>query len=251
MEKITVKINEEVASILSKGRVDGCAYFLPEQKLSRDLYLDVNKMLELLGGKWNRSKKAHVFESAEKAQSVIEKIDDGEVLDAKKTYQFFETPSDVAKQMVELLDIKEGMRVLEPSAGHGAILKYLPKNIELHIIEIDKEKCSVLDNNGYSKVECVDFLTLNASVGDFDRIIMNPPFSRGQDAKHVLHAYELLRSGGRLVSVMSASITFNQQKKYQEIRNFIESNGKIITLPDKAFEESGTNVNTVLVVLDK
>jgi hypothetical protein len=39
--------------------------------LSRDRYVEVNKILELSGGKWNRSKKGHVFESEEKAKEML------------------------------------------------------------------------------------------------------------------------------------------------------------------------------------
>ncbi len=34
---------------------------------------------------------------------------------------------------------------------------------------------------------------------------MNPPFSRQQDIRHVMHAAKFLKPGGRLVAVMGAS----------------------------------------------
>ncbi len=86
----------------------------------------------------------------------------------------------------------------------------------------------------------------------YDRIVMNPPFEKGQDVGHVIHAYELLKPGGRLVSIMSPAIKFNQQRKYTEFRQFLEEhNGWYEDLPADAFKESGTGVQTVLVVLDK
>ena len=80
---------------------------------------------------------------------------------------------------------------------------------------------------------------------------MNPPFTKGQDATHILHAYNLLNEIGTLVAVASASVEFNSQKKYQKLRELIEKNGKIIKLPQNSFKESGTNVNSVLIVLNK
>jgi len=248
--EIIIQITQEVKDVLKQGRIEESSYFLPSLKLERYEYVAVNKILELLGGKWNRSKKAHIFESAEKANEIFNSLSKGSVVDKKKTFQFFETPKEVVSKMIKLAGFKNGMRVLEPSAGHGAILKELPTDIELHIIEIDKEKCDVLESKGY-KPTCIDFLEYKTGIGAFERIIMNPPFTRGQDAEHILYAYKCLSENGTLVSVCSASIEYNSQKKYEKVRQLIEKNGKIIKLENNSFKESGTNINTVLVVINK
>lgn len=256
-----VAISDEVKAILNRGRVEENAYFLPAMQLDRSMYVEVNKILELSGGKWSRSKKAHIFESAEKARAIRENLETGNVLDRKATYQFFETPKDVARQMVELANIKNGMMILEPSAGHGAIAEAIASDDNeaphycngLIMVEIDPVKCKVLEEKKIASVICADFLgTFADEYGQFDRIIMNPPFTKGQDADHVLHAFEkCLYPGGRLVSIMSASVTFNQQKRYQKVRDLVEQSGQLIELPERSFKESGTNVNAVIVVLDK
>lgn len=258
MKVIKLKISEENRDILKQGRVEGNLYFLPKIQLDRAKYIEINKVLELCGGKWNRAKKAHVFESEKEAKLVIRAQEEGKVVDKKKTFQFFETPEEIAKQMIELADIKDGMVVLEPSAGHGAISKAIVKYTNLDIaliqVEIDPEKCKVLESQKIGNVLCEDFLgTFAKEYGTFARILMNPPFTKGQDALHVLHAYEsCLEEGGRLVSIMSAGVKFNSQKKYEKVRQLIKENsGSIIELPQNAFKESGTNVNTVLIVLDK
>lgn len=262
MNEKRVAISEEVRAILSQGRVEDNAYFLPPIQLDRSTYVEVNKILELSGGKWNRSLKAHLFDSPEKAEAIRGTLETGNVLDQKATYQFFETPKPIAQRMVELANIKyvdydetnendnvELLQdVIEPSAGHGAIADEIDQSRCLfRCNEIDHEKCKILEEKGYP-VACIDFLESDEQA---DRFIMNPPFTKGQDADHVLHAYSLLRRGGRLVAIMSASVTFNQQKRYQKIRDLVEESGQIIELPDGAFKESGTNVRTVIVVLDK
>lgn len=257
MKEIKVIISEENKEILKHGKIVDNLYFLPNIKLDREKYIEINKVLELCGGKWNRSKKAHVFESEEKSQSLLDAQEKGEVIDKIKTFQFFETPEDVTKKMIELAEIKDGMTVLEPSAGHGAISKAIAKyanfNITLIQVEIDPEKCKVLESLKIGNVLCEDFMgAFSKEFGTFSRILMNPPFTRGQDANHIIHAYEnCLEYGGRLISVCSASVTFNQQKKYQKLRELIEATGSIIELPESSFKESGTNVNTVLVILNK
>ena len=56
------------------------------------------------------------------------------------------------------------------------------------------------DNFNGVRVQCGDFMEWQ-SVQYYSRIIMNPPFSHGQDIRHILRAFSLLRPGGVLVAV--------------------------------------------------
>jgi predicted RNA methylase len=237
-----VEISEEVKAVLKAGRVAGSNYYLPGEQLERKMYLEVNKILELLGGKWNRSAKCHIFQD-NIASQLKEALEEGKVIDKKKTYQFFETPEEVAMELINLAEILEGDDVLEPSAGHGAIAKYLPKGSTL--IEVDNEKCAKLKALGFAPI-CQDFLTYTEK--KFDRIIMNPPFTSGQDVSHILHAYSLLKKSGRVVAVAPSMITEKLQKKYRKVQSLIS---EVIDLPDCSFEESGTKVNTKIIILNK
>jgi hypothetical protein len=98
-------------------------------------------------------------------------------------------------------------------------------------------------------VLAADFLTLPA-VPVYDRVLMNPPFEKGQDLAHVMRACLWLQPGGRLVSVMAASVTFNSCRAHREFRDFVaELDGTIEPLPDDAFAAAGTGVRTVVVTL--
>ena len=62
----------------------------------------------------------------------------------KKLFQFYETPSALADAMVlQVLPIKAGMRVLEPSAGDGAlidaILRVQPQ-AQVYALELDPKQ---------------------------------------------------------------------------------------------------------------
>src|SRR3989344_9358527 len=93
----------------------------------------------------------------------------------KRQRGFFETPENLAERMVRLAEIKEGQTVLEPSAGWGAIASYIPGCL---LNEADPDNCKVLEERGY-KSTCQDFLKMSGSgTGGYDRIVMNPPFSR-------------------------------------------------------------------------
>ncbi len=50
------------------------------------------------------------------------------------------------------------------------------------------------------RVQCGDFMEWQP-VQYYSRVIMNPPFSHGQDIRHILRAFSLLRPGGVLVAV--------------------------------------------------
>jgi 16S rRNA G1207 methylase RsmC len=85
----------------------------------------------------------------------------------------------------------------------------------------------------------------------FDRIVMNPPFADQQDIRHVRHALGFLKPGGRLVAIMSAGVTFREDRLAREFRALVEDRGGTIEeLPADAFKASGTGVLAVLVTID-
>ena len=235
-----MKISDDVANILANSTVEGKKLFLPEGQLDRKLYLSVDKVLKTIGSKWNRKGKAHLF--PESPENIIEEIlQTGEYTDAKKEYNFFETPEPLVEQLIEMTDIGEGT-VLEPSAGRGAIAKFL----SCDCVEMEEGNRKYLDKKGFSLVG-KDFLQFNIP---YDYIIANPPFSKQQDIDHVSHMIALARK--RVVSVMSASVLFRDNKKTVEFRELINRWGGTITpLPEKTFRDSGTNVNTCVMEVTK
>jgi len=98
-----------------------------------------------------------------------------------------------------------------------------------------------------------DFMEL---AGEYDRIIMNPPFSNRRDAEHVQHAYGLLKPGGRIVAIMGEGVFFGQDKRAQAFRDWLdEVGGTSEQLEEGTFLDSSLPVNTGanarLVVIDK
>lgn len=243
-------INREVLEILSTGTVEGNLFRLTCGQLDRKKYEAVNKVLDILGGKWNRKAGGHLF--ALTAEGIIDQaILTGEVGN-KNPLEFFETPLTLAKQMVELAELTRPMSILEPSAGRGAIVDAVPDELRagVDMIEFDPQRRTYLQGK-YGR-ECIaeDFLTFQPA-RPYDRILMNPPFSRGQDVAHITRAYSMLAPAGMLVAIAANSVTFRQERRYQEFRSLVESCGRMETNPDESFRASGTCVNTVTVVLGK
>ena len=236
-----MKIPNEVANVLAESRTVGELLYLPPGQLERNLYLAVNKVLEALKGKWNRQAKAHVF-PMNIEDAVEEVLMTGEYTNEKNEFQFFETPTELASEMVRWADIQPGDTVLEPNAGRGAIA--------LEIARITRPDCIELNQRCRSHVMGLGFHVVGDDFLDqvhcYDHIIANPPFTKQQDITHCTLMIRLARKS--VISVMSASVLFRENKKTVEFRELVESNsGTIEPLPEKTFAESGTNVNTCML----
>ncbi len=167
----------------------------------------------------------------------------------RKIPGFFSTPKPLAKKLVEMARIESGMTVLEPSAGKGDIAQVIKTaGASVACVEVIPRLREILSKKGFELIG-YDFLEVD---GQWDRIIMNPPFEKGQDVAHISHALDLLKPGGRLVTIASAGVYFRNDRIYRELRDKLEKmGGRIEANPAGAFKESGTAVNTVTIVVDK
>lgn len=158
--------------------------------------------------------------------------------------QLFPTPPALAQKMVELAELQERNRILEPSAGTGNILqaiitadKGLPMAIEIN----DALAENLAKRFPLTPVIGKDFLTCNGELGKFDRILMNPPFENGSDIKHIKHALAFLNPGGRLVAICA-----NGPRQQEQLKPLAS---EWIDLGPGAFE--GTGVNTAIMVINR
>lgn len=117
-----------VTEVLQNCRVEGNVVKLPEGQLDRKLYLEVSNKLQLIGGKWKGGKTAGFVFEQDPAELLAE-ISEGADRNLKKEYQFFETPAELADRLVELAEMENYHRVLEPSAGRGAIVNTIPSEV--------------------------------------------------------------------------------------------------------------------------
>jgi len=219
-----------------------------ERQLHPKIYQQVKKAINAMGGKWVGGKlQTHVFPIDPRPQ-VDGLIEAGTLTVARDG--FFETPLALAERMIALAEIRPGDTVLEPSAGMGAIaLALRDAGADVFCIENNDDRAACLFNLGFDGV-CADFLEYKAR--KFRAIIQNPPFENGQDIDHVLHAFDLLEHMGVLVSIMSAGAFFRSDKKATAFREWLdEQNHTMMELPADSFKESGTGVNTCLVVIRK
>ncbi len=192
--------------------------------------------------------------------AVPQVLDDSEIVDPKKEWDFFETPEDLADRMAKLLKLSPGEHVLEPSAGGGRLVRAVQancSNVHLFAIEAQKDLRKRLIGrlcNVHDRID--DFLTgydPKRNGQCFNKIIMNPPFSSQQDIAHCRHAYDLLKQGGRMVCITGPSWQYRTDKKSVAFKEWFESlpSATVEELPAGTFKDSGTNVRALLLVIDK
>ncbi|HEX8312339.1 MAG TPA: methyltransferase, partial [Chthoniobacteraceae bacterium] len=243
-------LSPEVRAVLESCTFRGLTVKMPP--LSAKLYREVNKVLANAGGVWNRGQQAHVFthDPREKLGLVLET---GKSIDTQKLFQAFYTPTGLARRVVEMARVA-GKRVLEPSGGVGALANRIAEQArELVVVELDPEAIGVLQQTGHYVVPG-DFLEKTAEDlgGEFDAVVMNPPFSGDQDIRHVRHAFSMLKAGGDLVAIMSPGFTFGETRIRREFRQWqAELEADTYELAEGTFAESGTNIRTIILCLSK
>lgn len=174
--------------------------------------------------------------------------------DSREGTDYYPTPEPLGFMMNQWGRIGDGESVLEPSAGHGAIARYVPRENPLTAIEPSQSLFSKLQikagGNG-RKFENTVFEDYNV-VNKHDVVLMNPPFGAGGRlaVDHVAKAFQHLEEGGRIVAIIPRGSTDKKFDKWYE-----EQKDAVLTaeigLPDITFERAGTSVNCRVVVIDK
>lgn len=180
--------------------------------------------------------------------------------------QLFPTPPAIARRLVELAEMYDGAKVLEPSAGTGNLLRALYDGPAIPgavcALELNQGLWRQLQSGFGPKVDCLcgDFLECSPGsfdigrppqspakaaellgLGKYDRVIMNPPFENGDDIKHILHATKFLKSDGLI-----AAICANGPRQQTQLRPLAST---WMDLEPGAFAPSGTNVNAAIVII--
>ena len=156
-----------------------------------------------------------------------------------KDLQYYPTPVAVVERIVSDLYGLQGARVLEPSCGCGRILDALRKaGADVFGIEVDASRAAQAKAKGHP-VLLANFLE-TVPTGDYDRVVMNPPFYGKHYAKHVEHARKFLKPGGKLTAILPITARYDHG---------LITEGKWDDLPVGSFSESGTNINTTILTI--
>lgn len=254
---------ERVRDILSTARIDGAAVSI-DTPLDRAEYVAVNKVLEAVGGKWNRKAKAHLFPT-DPAAALGEFLTGGSAPKHARTAEgYVATPTELAAKIVSehtrIAGLAAGSAVLEPSAGDGAFVRAIAAanpSVRVTAVEPSAERLGSFPDVGNVDRCAQTFETFAEQNPDarFDAVVMNPPFAvPGQPTiwiDHVRLAFDLLSHGARLTAIVPAGALFRADRRHTAMRELIDAHGGVRELPDAAFRSSGTDVRTAILWLDK
>lgn len=248
----TNELSEAARLVLQRGTVAGAYFtFAPvDAKMPRELYEEANKALMGIGGRWKKGK-GHQFpnDPAEKIRAIVK---GGVIINEKKNFQAFFTQPALARRVASLAYV-QGCDVLEPSAGAGALVDACFEAGASTVVacEIQKDLAEELalkqfgEGGRLGPVWHGDFLLMEPQPR-FDRVVMNPPFNKNQDVKHVAHALKFLKpEGGILVAIMWPNKT---RKCFCDLIE--DKQVEIWDVEAGEFSESGTEVATMIVKID-
>lgn len=178
---------------------------------------------------------------------------------------YYATPEPLGAKMVEWADSKANESMLEPSAGHGAIARWMPANTNNTVVEPSYNLMPKLVRSTPSAKAINGTFEELSLVNKFNGIVMNPPFGTGGKTaiEHLAKAFRHLSDGGRIVAIIP-----NGPATQKRFDNWFygDENGKtkterdgvingvlraIISLPAVTFERAGTKVGTKVVIIDR
>ncbi len=244
--------------------IRSCSWFdlhltLPARRLTKPLYAEVKRVLTALGAEWSTPQQAFVFDYrfAEKLSAVL---DGRENLPARNPSAFFPTPPNLAATVLELSTglkaLPQGARILEPSAGRGALIDAalaIRPDLKFETCENDSFHREYLTARGISVIG-EDFMDLSEIREPFAGVIMNPPFALEADKfawlSHIEKAIRLLAPGGVLIAILPEAAANRATARIADWRKRVEALGGVfVENPKDAFKESGTLVKTFTLYL--
>jgi hypothetical protein len=238
-------VEEEMLSLILNGQ----RLELPKTPLNH--YAHIKTLMQRAGGKYLKG--GFAFPSTSNVPDIMTALVSGKEYNPKKAFQFFGTSAKQAASLIQDVGLEYGDRWLEPSAGRGAVAD-LARDISPNglVIELMEENTSYLIEQGYAPIN-QDFLTVMPDeLGLFDKIIANPPFTKGADMKHVTHMFHFLKEGGTLASVMSNSWRNSSHKVAQAFVQWLAYlQADVIDIPAGEFKESGTSIATCKIIFNK
>jgi len=136
----------------------------------------------------------------------------------QKDYSKVYTPDNIADYLVELLELEPHHSVLEPSAGHGSLIRAVHRKylrVIVDYFEINElARMFTFSHNHHTVCRGDDFMEYNTP--KYDRIIANPPFDEDKWLLHTKKMYESLAKDGIMVciiprqSIIGNTVSYNR-----------------------------------------
>jgi hypothetical protein len=162
------------------------------------------------------------------------------VEDTYRYWQQFGTPQELAERMVGMITAGENDVILEPSAGRGGMVAaILGSGRKALAVEIEPTAMAVMryrfkEEHAAKQVyfnEC-SFLDFHQEYGPnsasrlrFPGVVAHPPHLNRIDMAHTMAAYQMLKPGGMLVTILSHDTCFAEDSKAETFRAWLSNVG--------------------------
>jgi phospholipid N-methyltransferase len=180
---------------------------------------------------------------------------------------FYPTPKDLQRKMLNKIDWRKVQSCLEPSAGKGDLVEGIIKQFEytknyhrtnkydVDAVEKDENLIHILKSKGH-RVVADDFLSFY-TYKSYDSLVANFPFSEGD--KHALHAIELIENqmkSCQMVFLVNAETLKNPYSNTRKVLiQKLEKHNAEVEYIDNAFisaeRSTGVTIAMVYLVIEK
>lgn len=214
-----------------------CTRVVFSERIDAKDFSAMKEIFKMLGGRYVNVNTGFVFNSpfAETKQALEALSRERDIGKKVNNLNFFPTPKSVSNTMMDMLDnsfilSRERVRILEPSAGTGALIDALLERFEgtrMDIVLLEKDPLRSLmlrkkyHDVPFITVKTTDFLEETPQeLGAFDVVLMNPPFEKYHWVTHLNHAKEFLSSEdySAVISV-TPHITIHMNKALNPLMN--------------------------------
>lgn len=261
--KANEKLSDEAISILKKAKITETDVVLQSGTIKREIYEELKDTLGRIGGTWKSQGKNE--DGSPKGKIVFDRFNPKIIVDSilktglkptKNPTDYFPTPEKIVQDMI--IGIKNffthDIDILEPSAGTGGIADIIRKEIpeaRLDVIEYLLVNAEILKQKGHNLIHQGDFLKFETDKR-YDFIVMNPPFDGTLYIDHIRKAQTLLKNDNDTQIIAITPDTLHRtDKKTADFWEFVGTYGSIEDFyKNKEFKESGTNVNTLKIVVN-
>jgi len=158
------------------------------------------------------------------------------------------TPPDLAAKIAKWAFVRhKARRILEPSCGKGALVNaitntFLDARVVAYDIDIDNLIHTKINSNRVDVI-CDDFLT-TPKVGNFDLVIMNPPFENNLDIQFI---HESLRVSDVVISVLRGVIRHGS-RRWEELWKWVNITGEVVLVERPKFGGDYTPMQDFVVL---
>lgn len=257
---------DDVREVLAAAAVDSRTVRLAAKELPRPVWEALHALLTGMGATGgSRKGQPYRFEIDRSAELRAFIVGGPAPRHERTTKGWVPTPdalaADVIGRFAQLASVPEKGRMLEPSAGQGALIRAVVAvrpDLDVTAVEPVDERAAQLE-----QIEQAAGLVYHGTFEDYEKyhhqtwikpydlIVMNPPYSMPKRPnvwiEHVKLAWSLLADGGRLVAIVPCSSTGELNAKALPLLKTMGAGVVVEQLPDGSFTASGTGVSTCVI----